>query len=91
VVQAEEAARYNVEVHLLTAKEVSQGARILFGVLAGPNQLAVLVEVFDETHQSLVASFTAKGESASHPLSSENDMDYAIREAVNKIILELNS
>jgi hypothetical protein len=32
-----------------------------------------------------------KRESASHPLSSENEMDDAIREAVDEVILELNS
>jgi len=91
VVQAGETAMYDVRVRLLTATEVSQGARILFGVLAGANELAVQVDVFETASRNLVVSFTAKGESASHPLSSENDMDDAIREAVDEVILELNS
>ncbi len=91
VVQAGEAATYDVQVRLLTASEVSQGARILFGVLAGANELALQVDVFETASRNLVVSFTAKGESASHPLSSENDMDDAIREAVDEVILELNS
>ena len=89
VVQEGEAARYDVRARLLTAAQVSQTARILFGVLAGRNELAVQVEVFDSASRALLVSFTAKGESASHPLSSENDMDDAIREAVNEIIIEL--
>jgi hypothetical protein len=58
-------------------------------VLAGRNELAVQVDVFDGASHALSISFTAKGKSASHPLSSENDIDDAIREAVGEIILEL--
>jgi len=91
VVQAGEATKCDVRVRLLTATEVSQGARILFGVLAGANELALQVDVFETANRNLVVSFTTKGESASHLLSSENDMDDAIREAVDEVILELNS
>ena len=91
VVQAGETAMYGVRVRLLTATEVSQGARVLFGVLASANELAVQVDVFESVSRNLVVSFTAKGESASYPVSSENDMDDAIREAVDEVILELNS
>ena len=91
VVQAGQTARYDFRLCLLTATEVSPGARILFGVLAGANQLAVQVDVFETASRNLVVSFTAKEESASHPLSSENDMNDAIREAVDEVILELNS
>jgi hypothetical protein len=91
VVQAGEASQYDVRVRLLVATEVSQGARILFGVLAGANELAALVDVFDTASRAPLVSFTAKGKSASHPLSSENEMDDAIREAVGEIILELKS
>jgi hypothetical protein len=89
VVQAGEATKYDVRVRLLTATEVSQGARILFGVLAGADELAVQVDVFETAYRNLVVSFTTKGESASHPLSSENGMDDAIREAVGEAILKL--
>jgi hypothetical protein len=91
VVQAGEAAQYDVQVRLLAATEVSQSARILFGVLAGANELAVRVDVFNTTNHALLVSFTAKGKSALHPLSSENDMDAAIREAVDEIIKELEN
>jgi hypothetical protein len=68
VVQTGEAAEYDVRVSLLTASEVSQGARILFGVLAGASELAVQVDVFDTASNALLVSFTTKGESDSHPL-----------------------
>ena len=60
-------------------------------LLAGANELAVRVDVFNTTNHALLVSFTAKGKSALHPLSSENDMDAAIREAVDEIIKELES
>jgi hypothetical protein len=91
VVQTGEAAQYDVQVRLLAAAEVSQSARILFGVLAGANELAVRVEGFNTANHALLVSFTAMGKSASHPLSSENDMDAAIREAVDEIIKGLES
>ena len=74
---------------LLAANEVSQGARIFFGVLAGSNTLQASVDVFDNETNRKVSSFIASGESASHPLSSENDMDDAIRELVSQIIIAL--
>lgn len=89
VVHEGEPSQYKVEASLLAASEVSQGARIFFGVFAGSNQLAVEVKVFDAAQGGLLTSFVAKGTSASHPLSSENDMDDAIREVVDEIILAL--
>jgi len=49
------------------------------------------VSLFEESSQSLVTSFEVTGKSASHPFSSENDMDDAIREFVDQIILTLNN
>jgi hypothetical protein len=54
--------RKDVRVRLLTASEVPKGARVLFGVLAGANELAVQVDVFETANRNLVVSFTAKGE-----------------------------
>jgi hypothetical protein len=89
IVPSGETAKYDVQVRLLAVTEVSQTSRILFGVLAGANELAVRVNVIDTADQNSLVSFMAKGKSASHPLSSENDMDDAIREAVDKVIYEL--
>lgn len=89
VVHKDETADYKLEVNLLEADEVSQGARIFFGVFAGANKLNVNATLFDTTSQQVVTSFEVSGESASHPLSSENDMDDAIREVVDEIVLML--
>ena len=67
VVQTGGAAKYDVRVRLLTASEVSQVVRILFGVLAGTNEIAAQVDVFDTASNALLVSFTAKEEFASHP------------------------
>lgn len=89
VVHPGDAARYDINVELLAAKEVSQGARIFWGVMAGSNELAVRVNVHDSDTKTVLTSFTAKGTSASHPFSSENDMDDAIREVVDEVIVAL--
>lgn len=90
VVHAGEEAKYMLNIWLVDAKEVSQGARIFFGVLAGSNSLAITGELMDsEIGKSSILDFVVTGESASHPFSSENDMDDAIREVVDEIILAL--
>jgi hypothetical protein len=73
----------------LNAEEVSQGAGIFFGVLAGSNKLAASVSLYDQQTDNLITSFEAGDESASHPMSAENDIDDAIREAVDEIVLAL--
>ncbi len=90
VVHENENADYKMEVNLLEANEVSQGARIFFGVLAGANALRVNVTLSDIASQKVITSFAVSGESASHPLSSESGMDDAIKEVVDEIILVLH-
>lgn len=89
VLQPGEPANYKMDVKVLAAREVSQGARIFFGVLAGSNSFKASVSVYDQTADSLITAFEVGGESASHPFSTENDIDDAIREAVDKIIFAL--
>ncbi|MHA1528570.1 MAG: DUF4410 domain-containing protein [Alphaproteobacteria bacterium] len=89
VLQPGEQADYRMDVTLRSAEEVSQGARIFFGVLAGANNLAASVALYDQPNDVLITSFDVAGESASHPMSSESDIDDAIREAVDEIILAL--
>jgi hypothetical protein len=89
VVPQEEPADYKMDVGLTEVDEVSQGARIFWGVMAGSNTLKGTVALTDETTGQLVTKFDIAGESASHPLSSENEMDDAIREAVTRIIATL--
>ncbi len=82
-------AKYYIRVHVNVADQVSMGARIMFGVLAGANELSVRVEVFEKSSENSIMTFTASGESASHPFSGESEMEDAIREVVNKIIVSL--
>ena len=89
VVHENEPSQYFIDVKLMDADEVSQGARIFLGVLAGANSLIVSVTVTDTGKDEHVTNFVVTGKSASHPLSSENDMDDAIREVVDEIILAL--
>jgi Domain of unknown function (DUF4410) len=86
VVAAEEPADYRMDVVLSNVDEVSQGARIFFGVLAGSNELKAAVTVIDAATAQPVTSFNVGGESASHPMSSENGLEDAVREAVTRII-----
>ena len=64
-------------------------AAIFLGVLAGANSLAAYVALYDQGSNQLIAKFDVTGASASHPLSSENDLEDAIREAVTQIMLAL--
>ena len=89
VLQPAERANYRMDVKVLNAEEVSQGARIFLGILAGPNKLTASISLYDQATDNLITAFEVGGESATHPYSSENDIDDAIREAVDKIILAL--
>ncbi len=89
VLHPQDKGDYLTEVHVLNAEKVSQGARILFGVLAGANKLRSTVKLSDTATGRVVTSFDVEGESASHPLSSENGMEDAIREVVSKMIVAL--
>lgn len=90
VVAPTKPADYRMEVILSGVDEVSQGARIFFGVLAGSNEITAHVKLTDLIDGRQVASMVVSGESASHPMSSENDMEDAIREVTSRIIQSLN-
>jgi len=89
VVAASEPADYKMEVALSGVEEVSQGARIAFGVMAGANELKAAVTLRDAATNAVVTEFNVTGESAAHPMSTENSMDSAIREAATRIITAL--
>ena len=89
VVAAGEPADYRMEVALGGVEEVSQGARIFFGVMAGSNELKAAVSLRDSATNAMVTQFDVTGESAAHPLSTESGMDAAIREAATRIITAL--
>jgi hypothetical protein len=89
VVAVGEPADYEMDVALSGVEEVSQGARIFFGAMAGSNELKAAVSLRDAASNAVVTEFEVSGESAAHPLSTESGMDSAIREAATKIITAL--
>ena len=89
VLHPQEKGDYVMEVRVLDTEEVSQGARIFFGVLAGSNRMRCGVRLVDHATGRVVTDFNVEGASASHPLSSENGLDDAIREVVSNIIIAL--
>jgi hypothetical protein len=86
VLARDQVADYRMVVALSKVDVVSQGARIFFGVLAGDNDLTADVTVSKSDAADPLTRFQVVGASASHPLSSENDMDDAIKELVTKIV-----
>jgi anti-anti-sigma regulatory factor len=88
VVQSGQAADYRMTVALSGVDKVSQGARIFLGVLAGSNELKAEVTLFNPAG-AVVEKFAVTGESASHPLSDENGLDDAVREAATKVVQAL--
>jgi len=89
VVHENDPAKYYIRVKVNTADQVSQTARIMFGVMAGANKLDVRVELFDASSDNSIMIFTASGESASHPFSGQSQMDDAISQVVEKIVQAL--
>jgi hypothetical protein len=89
VFQPGEPADYRMDVSVTQAQEVSQAARFWFGVLAGRNNLTAAVALYDGATGNLVTEFKVTGESASVPMSSRNDIQDAVHEAANKIIVGL--
>jgi hypothetical protein len=89
VVHSPEPADYRMEVKLHGARQVSTGARIWLGAMAGSNNLSLSTQVYDSSSKRLVSAFDVEAASVSHPLSSEAELDDAIREAVDKIVSAL--
>jgi hypothetical protein len=86
VVHVPEPADYRMDVKIRGAREVSTGARIMLGVMIGPNNTTVAVTVRHQATNQLITAFEVTGTSAAHPMSSEAGLDDAVREAVVKII-----
>lgn len=86
-----EPADYRMNVKVTEASEVSQGARLVFGVLAGSNKVSASVSLINLSNGASVIRLQASGESASHPFSTEAGLDDAVRELTTKIILALRS
>jgi hypothetical protein len=89
VVQAGQPADYRMTVALSGVEKVSQAARIFLGVFAGSNELKADVNLVNAMSGTTLEKFTVTGESASHPLSDENGLEDAVREAATKTVQAL--
>lgn len=85
VVHKPDPADYTMDIVLQGAREVSTGARIMLGAMAGSNNLHLDVTLRKPNNQ-VISAFSVEGNSASHPWSSQSSVDDAIREAVEQII-----
>lgn len=59
-----DAARYQLKVDLVEVSEVTQGARLLFGALAGQAGVTANVEIYDRQEGRVLSSLVAKGSSS---------------------------
>jgi hypothetical protein len=89
VVRPSEPADYDMLVTISNAHIVSEGARMMMGVMVGHNDAQMTVRLSTRDGNQLVTDFEVDGSSASHPMSSENKPDDAIKEATNQIIQNL--
>lgn len=85
VVPEGQPADYNMEVGVNNVRLVSGSARFWGGAFAGSNVVTGSVKLIDRSNGLEVASFTATGQSASHPISSESGFDDAVREFAYQI------
>ncbi|MCP4254041.1 MAG: DUF4410 domain-containing protein [Candidatus Scalindua sp.] len=80
----QEAVDYTIKVVIESAKEVSGAQRVWLGVLAGANKITATVVVKEKGN--VVATFIVSAESAMMPISTQDGLTDAIREASDKII-----
>ena len=65
--------------------KVSVGERLLLGALAGRNRVGTDVKITQSANNVLIKEYTAEGDSAAHPLSSESGISDAIREVAKQV------
>ena len=87
VFQPGEPADYRMDVSVMQAEEVSPAARFWLGALAGRNNLKAAVALYEEATGDLMTDFKVTGQSGS--VSSRSDVEDAVHEAANQIILAL--
>ncbi len=83
---AQEPVDYIVKVIISEAREVSGAARVWLGVLAGANRIVADVTVIEKSRDKIVTTFTVTAESAMMPISTQDGLSDAVREASDKII-----
>ncbi len=89
VVHTPEPADYTMTVDLLSAFKATGMERVFVSALLGPDKLAAAVSLHEQATGEQVLAINVTGEAALHQWSPENDVEDAVREAVNRIILAL--
>jgi hypothetical protein len=84
-----EGADCTITVKLTKVDQVSGVSRVMFGALAGRNEIDGLVTVTDAKTNQTLRSFSFTGESAAHPFSGKSDIKDAEEKAAEEIILGL--
>ena len=84
-----EGADCTITVKLTKVDQVSGFSRVMFGALAGRNEIDGLVTVTDAKTNQILRSFSFTGESAAHPFSGKSDIKDAEEKAAEEIILGL--
>ena len=84
-----EGADCTITVKLTKVDQVSGVTRVLFGALAGRNEIDGQVTVTDAKTNQVLRSFSFTGESAAHPFSGKSDIKDAEEKAAEEIILGL--
>jgi hypothetical protein len=86
VVPAGQPADYRITIALSDVDTVSDAGRILFGVMAGDNELTGDVTVIDVKSGGMVTRFQVTGAAPSTPIEGENGIEGAIRQAAKQTI-----
>jgi hypothetical protein len=89
VVQEGQQADYEMDVDVTNVRFVSGSARFWGGVFAGANVVSGDVTLTDASNGLEVTKFSATGESASHPISSDSGFDSAVREFSTQVTTTL--
>ncbi len=79
-------ADYILEVDVNGIRIVSNVARLMVGVMAGPSVIEAEILLKDMNTSKVLTEFKVEGLSAAHPLSSETGYENAVREAANNIV-----
>lgn len=85
VVPEGQPADYDMQIGVSNVRLVSGAARFWGGTFAGANAVTGDVSLVDQSNGLEVTSFTATGESASHPASSASGFDDAVREFTGQV------
>jgi len=89
IVRGHENAHYDLKVIFLDYNRVSIASSILFGALSGNNETKTDVILRDRRDNHIITRFTAEGEDASHPWSSERGIGATLEEVATQIVLGL--